>query len=207
MIQLSASQVKPASEVLARAFHNEPLTSHYFPDESERRRWLPPLYQFMLRYGVLFGETCVTSSNLEGVALWLPPQESSMTFRKILKAGGLSLAFMVKPDALLKLRSLAQTSEDARKRHVPFPHWYLFLLAVEPAHQGKGYASLLLKHMLARIDSERLPCYLDTTEEKNVSIYQHYGFRVIEATTVRNTGIAFRAMLRDNWQGEASTEA
>lgn len=197
MIRLSASQVKSTSKVVARAFHNDPLMSHYFPDEFERKRWLPPLYQFVLRYGVLFGETYVTSSNLEGVALLLPPQETGMSFWKILKAGALSLAFTVKPNALAKLWPSLRTSENARKRHAYFPHWCLFLLAVEPAYQGKGYASALLKPMLARIDSERLPCYLDTTEERNVSLYQHYGFRVAEVSKVPNTDINLWAMLRD----------
>jgi len=197
LIRLSASQVKSTSEVVARAFHSDPLMSHYFPDETERKQLLPPLYQFVLRYGTFCSEAYVTSPNLEGVALWLPPQETSMPLWKIPKAGALSLAFTVKLNALLKLWPLFRTSEKARKRHAPFPHWYLFLIAVEPSYQGKGYASALLKPMLAHMDSERLPCYLETTEERNVSIYEHYGFRVAEVSKIPNTDIDFWAMLRD----------
>jgi ribosomal protein S18 acetylase RimI-like enzyme len=68
---------------------------------------------------------------------------------------------------------------------------------VDPAYQGKGYASRLLKPMLARIDRENMPCYLDTEEEKNVSIYQHFGFKVLEEVKIPSTDIILRAMLRE----------
>ena len=51
------------------------------------------------------------------------------------------------------------------KRHyelAPMEHWYLVALAVNPEHQGKGYASKLLKERLPAIDKQGLPCYLET---------------------------------------------
>jgi len=79
---------------------------------------------------------------------------------------------------------------------VPMKHWYLFLLGVEPRHQGKGYASNLLRGMLYRIDKEGLPCYLETEVEKNVPIYEHFGFEVIDEFIVPNTMVKIWAMLR-----------
>jgi hypothetical protein len=38
--------------------------------------------------------------------------------------------------------------------------------------------SALIKPILAKIDKEHLPCYLETVNEKNVPVYQHYGFEV-----------------------------
>ncbi len=51
--------------------------------------------------------------------------------------------------------------------------------------------------MLARIDEENLPCYLTTSDENNVSLYQHYGFEVIEKGVIPDTEVSVWAMLRE----------
>jgi len=79
----------------------------------------------------------------------------------------------------------------------PAKHWYLAVLAVDPQHQGKGHGSKLLNEMLSQIDEEGLPCYVETEGEKNVSMYQHFGFKVIDEFTVPNTKDTLVAMLRE----------
>ena len=51
--------------------------------------------------------------------------------------------------------------------------------------------------MFARIDREHLSCYLETLTEKNVPIYQHFGFKVAEESTIPSTDITIWAMLRE----------
>ena len=51
--------------------------------------------------------------------------------------------------------------------------------------------------MLAGIDHEHLPCYLETTEQRNVPFYERHGFRVVGADQIPETPITLWAMLRD----------
>jgi hypothetical protein len=51
--------------------------------------------------------------------------------------------------------------------------------------------------MLAKIDIQHLPCYLETFEEKNASIYQRFGFKIIERSSIPQTPFENLAMLRD----------
>jgi hypothetical protein len=51
--------------------------------------------------------------------------------------------------------------------------------------------------MFARIDREGLPCYLETENEKNLPMYQRYGFRVLEESQLPGTETASWAMLRE----------
>ena len=70
----------------------------------------------------------------------------------------------------------------AKKKHkelADFPHIYLYNLAVDPEYQGNGWTSVLLNPMLANADKKRLPCYLESPE-RNVSLYKHFGFEVLE---------------------------
>jgi ribosomal protein S18 acetylase RimI-like enzyme len=193
---LSHAQIKPAGEVAARAFHDDPVTVHLFPKKSGLAD-MAPLYEFDIRYCTLYGETYATSANLEGIAAWLPPGETDMPWYKILRAGALSLLFKVKPSILMRLPRLFTASVDIRKRHIPFPHWYLSLLCVAPEYQRKGYGSALLSPVLTRIDSEHLPCYLETTDEKNVPFYEHHGFRILETGKIPGAPLMFWTMLRD----------
>ncbi len=196
LMRLSARQIEPASKVIARAFHNEFLTVHLFPSDSDWASLLP-VYRFILNYGLLYGEVHATSSNLEGIAVWWPPHGTNMSIWKALRAGVWSLSLKVNPLILLRFLPVQRVSSEAHKRRVPFPHWYLSLICVDPKHQGKGYGGTLLKSMLTRIDSERLPCYVETTNDRNVSFYEHHGFRVVETSEIQGTRIKFWAMLRD----------
>jgi len=83
------------------------------------------------------------------------------------------------------------------KRAAPFRHMYLQLLAVDPVHQGEGLSGRLLRPMFQRIDREGLPCFLETQAEKNVAIYRHFGFRVVEAGIVPGSNVHSWAMLRE----------
>ena len=195
LVRLERSQIKPAGAMLARAFYDDPFSVYLIPDGSRRGKLLPYIFEFSTRFGVLYGEVYTTSPNLEGVAVWLPSEKADMTLRRVMRNGGLSLLPKLGEDLIQRLPALNSIS-SLRKRHAPFRHWYLLLLGVDPLFQGKGYAGNLLRAMLARLDDEHLPCYLETQNGKNVAIYQHYGFKVVAEVLVPGTEIALWAMLR-----------
>ncbi|KAJ5937630.1 hypothetical protein N7454_003972 [Penicillium verhagenii] len=56
------------------------------------------------------------------------------------------------------------------------PHYYLEMLGVHPAFQGKGLASKLLKWGLARADEEGVEVYLSSSPEGK-PMYERNGFR------------------------------
>ena len=82
-------------------------------------------------------------------------------------------------------------------------HWYLWLLAVDPPFQGKGLGGELLGPALHAADRARLPCYLETARERNVSFYLRFGFRILRDERMGRDGPRFwthaasaRVMLR-----------
>ena len=196
LVRLRKSQVKPASEVFARAFQDDPPLVHFLPDTSQRKNVLPYIFELAIRYGVSYGEVYATSSSLEGVAVWLPAETANMSLWGMIRCGGLSLIPRM-GRVMGKLQRFNEYTNLMRQRHTPFRHWFLQTIGVDPVFQGKGYADILLKAMLARMDQEHLPCYLDTQNGENVPIYQHYGFKVIEQVVIPSTGISHWAMLRE----------
>jgi GNAT superfamily N-acetyltransferase len=197
LVRLTRAQVKPAAEIMGRAFEDYPLTAFFFPDKSARRKNQAKSFESLLRYGVLYGEVYATSPKLEGVAMWLPSGQIDRTLWRNFRCGKLALLIKAIWHKNPRQRANGEYSRAAHKRRAPFPHMYLQLLGVDPEHQGKGYSSLLLKAMFERTDKDGLPCFLETQAEKNVGIYKHLGFKVVEEGIVPGRNVTSWAMLQD----------
>ena len=185
--RLNETHTELAANQLSQAFQNYPTFVYVYPDDSERKDKLPHLFKSMVYKGLLQGEVYATSPAMEGVTVWLPPGVD----------GGLSKAFEVDREAYERFAYYGKCVHVVRQKNASTPHWFLELIGVVPEFQNKGFAGRLLRPMLDRIDRENLSCYLDTEVEKNVAIYQHYGFRALEDMIVPKTGVRSWSMLRD----------
>lgn len=196
LIRLDERQVKLAGKVLARAFQYYPSFDHLIPDLEERLIKLPALYEYMVRYGVLFGEAYSTSENIEGIAVWLSYWEAESTEEKVNKSGGKELALILGEEFLERYKPIEHCEQRCHKQYASFDHWYLYPIGVDPIYQGKGYTGRLLRKKLGEIDEQGVPCYLETNEKRNVTLYQHFNFHVVEEGIIPGTKIPYWAMLR-----------
>jgi GNAT superfamily N-acetyltransferase len=62
------------------------------------------------------------------------------------------------------------------------PYWYLGVLATDPARQGEGLATAVLRPVLGEADRDGMACCLETSTEANRRFYERRGFT--EATEV-----------------------
>lgn len=69
--------------------------------------------------------------------------------------------------------------EKMAEYHPREPHWYLPLIGVDPAHQRKGYGSALLGYALEQCDRDRQLAYLESSNPRNIPLYERHGFRAI----------------------------
>lgn len=86
--------------------------------------------------------------------------------------------------------------ESVYRRHRDHNTWYLYDLAVDPLYQGKGIATQLLQPMLAYLDRTGTKCYLETHDAKNVAMYEHFGFELVESPRMPHAELRHYAMLR-----------
>jgi ribosomal protein S18 acetylase RimI-like enzyme len=176
---LKASQVDEVSNVLARAFFDDPMTMYIMPDENKRRRALPWFFQKAAQVSHRYGDPFTTAGQVEGAALWLPPGNTILTLPKMIRVGMLAAPIKFGLPTFMKFLSATNQLEHLHKRDVPPDHWYLFVLGVEPERQGHGLGGKLLQPILERADRDRLPCYLETMKEINVTFYKKQGFEVV----------------------------
>ena len=178
IVRLIESQIPAAATTLAHAFHDDPLMVYTIPDPAERVRLLPDVYARMIRFGFLAGEVYVTAGELEGVALWMPP--NAKWSREHIEASGMhQTPTVIGDEAYQRYRDVVGREWQARERDMTGACWYLFLLGVEPSRQRRGLGGALMRPVLERADSGQLACYLETENERNVAFYQKQGFDLI----------------------------
>lgn len=148
---------------------------HVLPDAEERRRQLPRFLGAVQRYCLRYGEV-VTTKDLAGVACWLRPGATDLTYPKMIRTWLLPAVIMLGPSAVGRLSGLMAAMEVKHHEAVPEDHWYLWLLATEPTKVRQGIGAALMEPHLARADASGHVIYLETHLEANVGFYHRFGF-------------------------------
>jgi ribosomal protein S18 acetylase RimI-like enzyme len=193
VFELPEDRLAEAAGVLTRSFLTNPNFVNLFSDEEVRARALAHVPRACLRDALRAGHVYAANRGGEivGVAAWLPPGWFPLSVRRQLRAApDIARIFRAAPRSLGRL--LRFTSGLA-KLHPAQPHWYLEAVGVEPGAQGMGIGTRLLEPVLARVDEEGQPCYLETMTERNVAWYRRLGFEV------RSAGVTFTRGGPPNW--------
>jgi GNAT superfamily N-acetyltransferase len=194
---LTESQIPQVSQIIARAFHNNPITQYMIPDEQERAKYLPDLFSVYTTYAFLAGEVWTTAGEVKGAALWLPPAHTEMIPEHMETAGFEDLPSKVGEGATKRLFQSLEHMEQFHKRDMPHPHWNLMILAVDPSEQGRGIGGSLVRTNLDRADREGASCYLVTDRPQNVSFYTNLGFKVIVEDVAPESDMRFWTFSRE----------
>jgi ribosomal protein S18 acetylase RimI-like enzyme len=104
-------------------------------------------------------------------ALWLPPGVESDG-----EAIGRVIQELV---AEGRQNVLGEVVAGMEQHHPKIPHWYLAMIGADPSRQGQGLGSALLKEGLKRCDADGVIAYLESSNPKNIPLYERYGFEVI----------------------------
>jgi ribosomal protein S18 acetylase RimI-like enzyme len=159
---------------LARAFQDDPWVGFLFRDDASRPRRLTAGFDLYLRRHWLPRGACFTTDRAAGAACWMPPgawKPSLLDRVKMLP--GLARATRRDTPRLLRLFGLLEKHHPDDR-----PHWYLPIVGVDPAWQGRGFGSALLRPILERCDAEGTGAYLEASTPRNRALYERHGFEV-----------------------------
>jgi ribosomal protein S18 acetylase RimI-like enzyme len=184
------------ADILGDAFAEDPLLKWLLPDDERRLPNLPTYFREIARSLFLQHSESYLTQSARGAALWLPPGIAHQLpllpelrlFWRLLQLAGFS-----------GLRRARAIQSAFRKAHPTTPHYYLHALGVRRTHQGRGIGSALIQHVTERCDRERMPAYLESTNERNLPLYQHHGFGVVGEWRAPGGGPTIWFMVRP-WQ-------
>lgn len=195
IVRIAGSQYARARLALARAFFDYNLMVYAAPSAERRGPGTDVVYAALLADSLLFGEVYATS-DIVGVACWLPPDKSSITLVRQIRAGMLRLPLRFGIKGFRRLVAYDNMAQKLHHDHAGDPHWYLSAIGVEPERQGQGIGGALMQPILERADADRLACYLETHVESNVRLYEKHGFGIARKAEVPGHPIPVWAMLR-----------
>lgn len=136
------------------------------------------------------------SEELNGFAIWLPFGFTGSKTLPFLFNGGIKLIFQAGLGIISRLLTYENFAMKLKKKYTNNVDWYLYNLSIKQSAQGKGIATKLLKPMLNFCDMEKMVCYLETNKEKNVTLYEHYGFYLEEKALIPKSDVWHYAMTR-----------
>ena len=182
---LEADQAS-AIGVLTLAFATDPMARWSLPDPV---KYLNIFSSIARAFGGSAFEkgTAYIANNFTGAALWLPPGAKS-------DEESLKRLFDDNTDDNIK-EDMQVIFEQMEKFHPTEPHWYLPMIGVDPAHQGAGIGAALMTEALTAVDRDGSIAYLESSNPKNISLYQRHGFEVIGEIQSGSSPI-LRPMLR-----------
>ena len=196
MLRLTLKERDAGAAVLGRAFTEYKMLRQYFEDETQRHAIAATFGLVALSVCMKYGEVYATSEKLEGVAGWLPPGKAPFGSWQVMRSVPLPVIFRFGRQGAGRMQAYGRFVDDLHRKLLTYPHWYLQIIGVDPLYQGQGFTSRLVRPMLERIDSERMPCALDTNIDQNVAIYRRFGFEVISENKVPGTEVTSFFMLR-----------
>src|SRR5918992_4414533 len=155
IITAKASEQNQVIATIALAFSSDPAGRYLYPDPHQFFSHFP---EFVRIFGgkAFEHDTAYYVDGFTGAALWYPPgvhpEEDALV----------SLLLRTVPENMQE--EMFAVLDQMGSYHPSEPHWYLPLIGVDPAHQGKGYGDALMSRALARCDRDGVPAYLESTK-------------------------------------------
>jgi ribosomal protein S18 acetylase RimI-like enzyme len=163
--------IRQLSVVLKRAFESDPFHRWILRSNRAQRFGSHKLFASVLAVAISHAKL-LTTPELAGAAIWLPPSYQSTAIAR-LKAFGL-LAFY----SGVRLPTILEGFNQQDQHKPDQAHWYLYAIGTDPEHQGRGVGTALIMPMLQLCDQQGLAAHLDTCTEANVQYYEGRGFQI-----------------------------
>ena len=157
-------------DIITLAFSTDPMARWAFPSPATYLAAMPAMIEAFGGSGFAH-DTVYLADDGAAAAMWLPPGVEADSER----LAAISAQYSP-PD---RLTQMAEVFEKMSAYHPHEPCWFLPLIGVDPASQGRGYGSALLRHALQRCDRDNAPAYLESSNPRNIPLYERYGFKAL----------------------------
>jgi ribosomal protein S18 acetylase RimI-like enzyme len=177
-------------DALIEAFAEDPVWCWTFSHPATRPEHLRTFMTAAFERSFACGHAFLTADG-HGVALWCPADVEFFddTLRSALVAAVVASEGDRTELVFEGLRALGAL-------HPEETHVYLHALGVVPAARSRGLGAALLDHVLAVCTAEGVPAYLESSNARNVSLYERHGFAVMAEVALPEAGPVVRPMWR-----------
>jgi ribosomal protein S18 acetylase RimI-like enzyme len=181
-------------EILADAFAEDPVFEWLIdPNLKKRDQRMRTFFTSMARTYLRQRKPCFVAGDGSAAAMWAAPGKWAFPMSE--------MAVEAAPQAAAfgrRLQRALRTQLQVESQHPKNPkHWYLGYLGARRDQQGQGLGSELLRTQLAEVDAAGIPAYLESSNERNVPLYERHGFKVVDELRALGKGPMIYLMWRD----------
>lgn len=144
-------------------------------DMAQRKAVLAAYFGYSMDEAARTGRCLVPDDPTLGAAAWLLPRADDVDAAES-AAKQAFLEGALGPRGLDNYHRIVDFMSARAPAVVPPGAWYLSILGVSPAAQGRGIGARLLAPTLAEADAAGAPCFLETFTPPSVGFYERLGF-------------------------------
>ncbi len=179
----AAGDVPRLAKALADAFTSDPLYAWMLPGTLRANPRLRAMFTAEIeQYGLPQG-TVWTTVGCDGAVIALPPGAWEMP-----TAITLTQALLWAQALGTRLLLAGRVQRAMEERHIREPHFYVRIIGVRTALQGRGLGSALMQPTLQRADSAGLPTYIEASTQRSAALYEQLGFRHLDVLELPEGG-------------------
>jgi len=170
---LSIGEHAIIGDIIADSFADDPVAAWVFGGQQGIKHYFTKIAQkhyLKNGYGYVMNDE-------SGGALWLPPGIEKKL--PLIKSINIALP-MIKHSGFKSIPRGLFVDNALCKVKPETPHYFLFAIGARSTEQGKGIGGKLMEASLEKVDSAKMPVYLESSKETNTPFYRRYGFEVIE---------------------------
>lgn len=177
--QLETRRASPAdwevvTSIITLAFANDPLWSHALARSDGSTQHHARFWQLFVEGALRYPWVWLTAG-AEATSVWIPPGSTEMSEVQEARLAQLARGYLGSAaDDYLELLTRFDAAHPRDE-----PHYYLSLLGTHPDHRGKGIGMALLEYVLALIDADGFPAYLESSNPANNHRYAGVGFEEV----------------------------
>ena len=187
-------QAELLGTILADAFNDDPVFNWLIPpDAPDHAARMLSFFTSMSRVYLRAGKPCYVAGDGCAAALWGAPGSWELPMAEMaVEADEQVAAFGERIETAVEL----QLQIEGLHPQDP-PHHYLAYLGTTRASQGQGFGSQLLRDVLDKADADQVPAYLESSNERNLTLYRRHGFEVVEELRALGSGPSIWRMWRE----------
>lgn len=188
---LTATQQKAAAAVLGEAFSQDPFMAYVFPNATTRVQQLTKLFLPIIRCSLCYGGVEAAPEG-GGALAWLSGENFPLRFSQIARSGLIWTPLRIGLSAFERLQGHETVCDHELKKRAPNSFAYLWVVGVAPKAVGRGLGKQMIQSALSAMQSRgHSACLLRTDNERNVSLYEHLGFKLIHTDIAPNSKLRY----------------
>jgi ribosomal protein S18 acetylase RimI-like enzyme len=175
MLKNSQTQIEKTAQILTEGFIDDPSFAFIFGENANKFQALNAFFKLLATDAIQRGEVIIAPEE-QGACIWYPAEVEIFNeqFEQIVAETISTTSHFCGVESGKRFEEVIEKVGASEPEAI---HCEVLFIALKPKSRGKGIGESLLKPVLNYADTKKFGCYLASSNYRNISFYERYGFR------------------------------